>query len=154
MARLLPLVIAVVALIAGLGAGLWLRPNEAVEEAAHDPLPEVEPAPPGAVVLQLPNSFLVPLVSEGKVRAIVVVGLALQLLPDHTIDLKRDEARLRAVFLPVLFDYANLGGFDQNLTSTENLLRLRRLLRDAVRGEFGRVVHDVLIIDLLRQDMA
>lgn len=100
----------------------------------------------------MPNQFLIPLIAEGRVRAMVVVGLALDLLPGHGVDLQRHEARLRAVFLQVLFDHANLGGFDGVFTSGEALLGLRRTLLEAARLELGRHVHDVLVTELMRQE--
>lgn len=157
MRRLLPVLIALIALAAGVGAGHVLRPPppepEPAPAAAEGPAVPAPVAPPAeTTVLRLPNQFLVPLIGEGRVRAMVVVGVALELLPGHGIELQRDEPRLRAVFLQILFDYANLGGFDGVFTSGEQLLTLRRTLLEAARAAFGETVHDVLVVDLVRQE--
>lgn len=154
MRLLLPLILAVLGLGLGLGAGWFLRPAPAVPEAAaaEPGLPAPNRPPEGTEVLRLPNQFLVPLIGEGRVRAMVALGLALDLTVGHTLDLTRDEPRLRSVFLQILFDHANLGGFDGVFTAGEQLLALRRNLLEAARREFGAAVHDVLIIDLLRQE--
>lgn len=157
MRRLLPILIALIALAAGIGAGHMLRPPppapEPVAEIAQGLTVPTRPPPPAeTTVLRLPNQFLVPLIGEGRVRAMVVVGIALELLPGHGIEMQRDEPRLRATFLQLLFDYANLGGFDGVFTSGEQLLALRRTLLEAARDEFGETVHDVLVIDLVRQE--
>jgi len=156
MRRLLPLLLPLLALAIGLGAGWVLRPAPAdpvVSTAAPPPPPPANGRPPqGAEVLRLPAQFLIPLIGEGRVRAMVVMGLALELLPGHGVDLPRHEARLRAVFLQILFDHANTGGFDGVFTSGEQLQGLRRTLLDAARFELGSKVHDVLITELVRQE--
>lgn len=157
MRRLLPILIALVALAAGIGAGHMLRPPPHAPEPAPESAqglgtPPRPAAPAETTVLRLPNQFLVPLIGEGRVRAMVVVGIALELLPGHGIEIQRDEPRLRATFLQPLFDYANLGGFDGVFTSGEQLLTLRRTLLEAARAEFGPSVHDVLVVDLVRQE--
>lgn len=148
MRKLLPILLMVLALAGGVGAGLALRPPPVAAAVA----PDAPPAPANTEVLRLPNPFLVPLIGEGRVRAMVVVGLALELRPGHGIDLAAQEPRLRAIFLQLLFDHANLGGFDGVFTGGEPLIALRRRLLDAVRAAYGSAVHDVLIIDLVRQE--
>lgn len=153
MRRLLPILLALIGLAAGIGAGLMLRPAPAPPEGeAAEAAPLPPPAPLETTVLRMPNPFLVPLIGDGRVRAMVVVGIALELRPEHTIDLQRDEPRLRALFLQQLFDYANLGGFDGVFTNGEQLLGLRRSLTESARGVFGPMVHEVLLVDLLRQE--
>ena len=79
-------------------------------------------------------------------------ALTLELAAGHNVNLARDEPRLRAIFLQMLFDHANLGGFEGVFTSGEALLTLRRALRDAARAEIGQGMQDVLITEILRQE--
>ena len=111
-------------------------------------------APPSGPTetVRLPNQFVVPVIVDGRVQAMVVIGLALELDVGHSFSLATDEARIRAVFLQLLFDHANIGGFNGLFTSGEALLSLRRLLREAARTELGSEVQDVLITELLRQE--
>ena len=162
MKRLLPVILAIVGLAAGLGAGIFLQPQDPAETSATAmvaptdgdlaPPAAQDSAPEDTEVLRLPNQFLVPLIGESGVRAMVVLGLALELRSDHRVDLQRHETRIRAVFLQLLFDHANLGGFDGLFTSGEQLQSLRRTLLEAARSEFGEVVRDVLITELVRQE--
>lgn len=180
MAKLLPILLLVLGLAAGAGAGYVLRPPpEPAEHAAddaHGGTPEGDhdiagighgavdphaaadaqghyaPASGETETVRLPNQFVVPLIVEGRVQAMVVIGLALELDAGHGFELARSEPRLRAVFLQLLFDHANIGGFSGIFTSGEALLSLRRILRDAARVEIGPEVHDILITELLRQD--
>ena len=151
MKLILPLVLAILGVALGGGAGWMLRPPppEPVETAAA-----VAPqaAPTATETLRLSNQFIVPLIEGGQIRSMVVIGLALELAQGHEVALPRDEPKLRAVFLQHLFDYANLGGFDGVFTSGEALTGLRRGLREQARAEIGSALQDVLITELVRQD--
>lgn len=150
MNRMLPLILGLVGLIAGAGAGWVMRPSPPpVDEAAAPRLL----TPPGSTeTLRLPGQYVVPLLTEGRVRSMVVLSLALDLSEGHGINLQRHEARLRAVLLQTLFDHANLGGFDGVFTAGEALIALRRTLLGVVRQELGDAVQDVLVTELLRQE--
>lgn len=151
MKKLLPAILALVGLLTGAGAGLALRPG--TERGADDEVAaHYSPAPANTETLRLPGQFVVPILEDGRVRMMVVMSLALELAEGHTVSLQRQEARLRAVLLQVMFDHANTGGFEGVFTSGEVLLLLRRTLREAARAELGPALHDVLITELLRQE--
>ena len=151
MKKLLPLLLLLVGLGAGAGAGWFLRPQPDPEAAAAPAEPEEAPVLATQTV-RLTNQFIVPLIEEGRVRAMVVIGLALELAEGNTFSLPDEEPRLRAVFLQRLFDHANTGGFDGNFTSGEVLLALRRILTEAAAPVIGPDLRDVLITELLRQE--
>lgn len=144
----LPLVLGLVGLGAGTGAGFYLRP--ATNEDAPEPLPIA--APVAVETVRLPSQFIVPLVTQERVQAVVVIGLALDLAQGHGVSVHSVEPKLRALFLQVMFDFASQGGFSGQFTSGEHLLALRRLLTEAARAELGPVLQDVLITELVRQD--
>lgn len=150
---LLPLILGLGGLAVGAGAGWMLRPPPpAAAEADVDEAPVFAPSSTQLETLRMPNHFVVPVLAEGRVRSMVVLGLALDLAEGHDVSLARHEPRLRSIFLQVLFDHANRGGFEGVFTSGETLIALRRALRDAARAEFGPTVHDVLITEILRQE--
>ena len=100
---------------------------------------------------RLEGQFLVPLVEDGRVASIVVIELALEI--DDTADLAvaGKEPLLRDRMLQILFDHANIGGFDGMFTSNNNMALLRRALLDAATQVMGeRVVFEVLITNILR----
>lgn len=169
MKKLLPIVLLLLGLGVGGGAGWFLQPDPATGpqtaqaqadgggsgDGAHAGAAATghyAPAPENTETIRMPNQFVVPLIEEGRVRAMVVIGLALELQAGHTYSLTENEPRLRAIFLQLLFDHANLGGFEGMFTSGEALLGLRRTLREAARSEIGPQLHDVLITELLRQE--
>ena len=154
MKKLLPLLLLLIGLGAGTGAGWVLRPHPEAQDAHAEDAHAAEAQAPvlATQTVRLPNQFIVPLIEEGRVRAMVVIGLALELAEGHTFSLPDSEPRLRAVFLQRLFDHANLGGFDGVFTSGEVLLALRRILTEAAAPVVGPDLRDVLITELLRQE--
>ena len=163
MKLLIPLIMALTGLAAGAGAGWYLRApvsdenalETTQEEDAREVTARAHDAPQAgeSETLRLTNQFMVPLVRDDRVRAIVVIGLALEVSKGHDITLGLHEARLRAAFLQALFDHANTGGFDGVFTSGEVLLGLRGQLRAIAREQLGASLRDVLITDLIRQEV-
>ena len=169
--KLLPVLIALIGLGGGVGAGLFLRPAaEAADHAAEttsDPA-SAEPsgdehaakgaegdaaeAEGGPEYVKMNNQFVIPVVKEGRVASMVVLSLSLEVAPGNTETVYQREPKLRDVFLQVLFDHANIGGFSGSFTDGSNLVVLRNSLKEAAALVLGTVVSDVLITDIARQD--
>jgi flagellar protein FliL len=150
MRKLLPVLLAILGLAAGVGAGLALRPapDPALEpEVAAPEEPEVPPE-----YVKLNNQFVVPVVDEGRVVSMVILSLSLEVTPGSTEAVFAKEPKLRDVFLQVLFEHANAGGFNGSFTDGANMVLLRRALLETAMATMGDVIHDVLIIDIVRQD--
>lgn len=174
MRRLLPVLLALLGLLAGGGAGFLLRPpaeetapllpcgdaptaadevaaghtgGAGEEAAAADP-----DASPTHEYVKLNNQFVVPVVEDGQVAALVVLSLSLEMTPGITEQVYAREPRLRDGFLRVLFDHANAGGFGGAFTQSNNMEILRGALLEVARKSLGAAVSDVLIIDIVRQD--
>lgn len=154
--KLFPVALALAGLGGGIAAGLFLRPEDVptdeaagVEERADAAAPEgpVEPE-----YVKLNNQFIVPVVEQGRVSAMVVLALSLEVTTGSTETVYEREPKLRDVFLQVLFDHANVGGFSGSFTDGANLIVLRTSLREAAGLVLGTVVKDVLITDIARQD--
>jgi hypothetical protein len=105
-----------------------------------------------AEFVKLNNQFVVPVVAEGRVAALVVMSVSLEVAPGAREAVFSHEPKLRDSFLRVLFDHANAGGFDGIFTTSENLGTLRMALLEAARSVLGDRVADVLILDMMRQD--
>ena len=147
--KLLPVLLGLVGLGIGIGAGIFLRP--ASEEHA---MVEEEPLDPALApeYAKLANQFIVPVMTKGKVSAMVILSLSLEVANGTTQEVYKIEPKLRDVFLQVMFDHANAGGFSGSYTDGANLLLLRKALLEAVMGVLKETVTDVLIIDIVRQD--
>lgn len=150
--KLLPLLLGLVGLGIGIGAGLALRPPPpepteeeiALAEAAE---PEVPPE-----FVKLNNQFIVPVMEEGQVVSMVILSLSLEVEPGASQSIYTLEPKLRDVFLQVLFDHANSGGFRGSFTDAANLVLLRNELSEAAIAVAGKDARKVLISDIARQD--
>lgn len=168
--KLLPILLALIGTGAGIGAGIFLMPpaEEEKPEAAVDciaPEGEVAHATPAAAdhgdaaetqgqreYVKLNNQFVVPVMGENRVRALVVASLSVEVTTGTTETVYAREPKLRDVFLQVMFDHANIGGFEGSFTTGDRMNILRNALRDAARSVLGSDVSDVLITEIARQD--
>lgn len=170
MKLILPVILLLVGTGGGVAAGLFLSSpaEEPVEEAMLAPCGPLteggeaapietaatsEAASTGTEFARLSNQFVVPVVTDEQVQALVVVSLSVE-VPLGTQALVFDqEPKLRDAFLQVLFDHSNLGGFDGQFTASSNMRNLRTALRNAAREAIGDQILDVLILELVRQDV-
>jgi hypothetical protein len=156
---LIPVVLLLLGLGGGVGAGLLLsNPPPADIVAETESTPEViddpsGPSPSGLTeFVRLNNQFVVPIVRNGTVRSLVVMSLTLEVDLGNNQTVFSQEPRLRDSFLQVMFAHANAGGFDGSFTQAVTMAPLRAALRDAARQALGAIAHDVLIVDITRQD--
>ncbi|MBN9677504.1 flagellar basal body-associated FliL family protein [Salipiger bermudensis] len=170
MKKLLPILLAVIGTAAGIGAGLVLAPaptahdiaetasaGDGHDTSAHDGAgdhsdADDEDGEGGNEYVRLSNQFVVPVVGNDRVESLVVLSLSLEVGPGDTEAVFAQEPKLRDVFLRVLFDHANIGGFAGNFTEQHRMDRLRRALWEAARNVMGKIVFDVLITEIARQD--
>jgi hypothetical protein len=159
--RLLPFVLPLVGLAGGMGAGFALRPEapEPVPETAEPAEALVPSSGPAETALAEPpeyarmnNQFVVPVLEGGRVAAMVILSLSIEIPPGGAEDVYAREPKLRDSFLRVLFDHANAGGFRGAFTDGSNMVLLRRALLESARAVLGPVARDVLITDIVRQD--
>lgn len=145
--KLLPLILGLIGLGAGIGAGVFLRH---APEAEAEMVEAEQKEPPEYVKLN--NQFVIPVVEAGEVAALVVISLSLEVKAGGTDLVFKREPKLRDVFLQVLFDHANAGGFRGSFTDGSNLVVLRQALKEVAFQVLGDTVTDVLIVDIGRQD--
>ena len=159
MKKLFPIVLIVMGAGAGTGAGLILQPLS--EKSVEDSVSEqhgAEIAAPASgdhalkEYVKIANQFVVPIVEEKRVTALVVLSLSLEVMQGQTDSVFVLEPKLRDGFLQLLFEHANSGGFEGSFTETERLAVIRRGLLDVARRVLGPGVSDVLITDIMRQD--
>lgn len=171
MGKLLPILLAIIGLGAGVGAGLALRPapelaandgtcpcdcaalTAALEEAGLSPDGETPQAQESSDYVKLNNQFVVPIVKAERIAAMVVLSISLEVPPGGSEAIYKREPKLRDMFLQVLFDHANSGGFDGAFTDGLKMDPLRTALLETSRQELGNSIRSVLITDVARQDM-
>ncbi|MGB5865968.1 MAG: flagellar basal body-associated FliL family protein [Sulfitobacter sp.] len=173
MKKLIPLVLVLVGTGAGVGAGIFLRPDAPPEVTETTDVAMAEEMDQhvdkdqdqdhatddhgdehnSSEYVQLSNQFVVPLVSGERVAALVVLALSIEVPAGGTDLVLQREPKLRDSFLQILFDHANMGGFDGNFTDAQMLDRLRRSLKEVAQKDLGKeLVQDVLIVEIARQD--
>ena len=163
MGKLVPVLLALFGLGGGVGAGLVLRPapdaahaeegsdhaEGEAEEPNHAEDGDAEGLPE---YVKMNNQFVVPVVEEGRVAAMVVLSLSLEVEVGNTEAVYTREPKLRDALLQVLFDHANIGGFNGSFTDGSNLVVLRESLKEAANLVMSGIVLDILITDIARQD--
>jgi flagellar protein FliL len=168
MKKLLPIILVVVGIAAGIGAGIFFRPESAPEDIALN-TPEacvenevasslplataVAIDPQTREYVRLNNQFIVPVVLNERVSSLIVLSLSIEVAKGQSQIVFEREPKLRDVFLQVLFNHANIGGFHGAFTETRNMTVLRRALREAGQSVLGDLISDILITDLARQDV-
>jgi flagellar FliL protein len=171
MKKLIPIIIILVFAGAGVAAGLMLKPDEEMAIAEMGPcgddpnthdkgddkiaLISEKPNPASNVTydyVKLNNQFIVPMIKGDVVRSVAIVALSIEVKAGTSDKVYSVEPRLRDSFLQALFDHASLGGFDGDFATTENLLRMRRSLKQSAVAVLGDLVNDVLVTDIARQD--
>ncbi|PYG29583.1 flagellar basal body-associated FliL family protein [Pelagimonas varians] len=166
MRKLLPIILALIGTAAGVGAGLFLMPAPDPEDAhaaadcvvpmeeVHHVTAEAKQDGPteGRDYVKLNNQFVIPVVGPDRVNALVVASLSIEVPTGSTEVVYAREPKLRDVFLQVLFDHANIGGFEGTFTSGDRMEILRAALLEAARPVLGNDVSDILITEIARQD--
>ena len=165
--KLLPVIFLAVGLGAGVGAGIVLAPSDKGKDDAKEAVAKTKPNKDKKAkskkggkdekasefeYLKLTKQFVVPVVADDRISALVTMSLSLETRPGITESFYEIEPKLRDGFLQVLFDHANTGGFDGAFTQSDNLSSLRQALLEVAKKDLGEDVSRVLIMSVARQD--
>ena len=159
MGKLLPVILLVIGVGIGGGAGAYLKPK--VEACDHEPCGDKDASHAEVVqsvedepnYLAMKGQFVVPVIQDELVRSLIVMTLSLEVEPGATEEVYSKEPKLRDAFLRVLFDHAHVGGFNGAFTESGRLSILRVALLETAQLILGAQVQDILITDIIRQEM-
>lgn len=161
MKLLLPLILALVGVGAGAGAGLLLSPAPTADsdEQAQDCISPETPvvaaipeSPSASEYVKLNNQFVIPVIEEGRISAMVIVSLSVEVTVGQKAVVYEHEPKLRDAYNEVFFLHANAGGFGGVFTDVAPMNRLQLALTEATRALLGPSVKSVLIDSIMRQD--
>ncbi|MEM9642033.1 MAG: flagellar basal body-associated FliL family protein [Pseudomonadota bacterium] len=162
MGKILPLVLVLVGLSGGVGAGYLLKPVPEVcaaddtvcleKEAEAKETAESE-AEVATEYAELNRQFIIPLLRGERVASLVVASLAVEVTEGETASVYDKEPKIRDAFLQIMFVHAHSGGFDGDFTSARSMKDLKTRLVEAAEPILGKVLKDVLITEIVRQDM-
>ncbi len=179
MKKLLPVLIGLLGLAAGVGAGLALKPTPpaAMAEAcpaapaaegaaaaggeaspcAADPFSPGKPAEKKKsaelAYVTMDKPFVVPVFAGEKVAAMVVVSLSVETETESAHAIEDVKPQLRDGFLKVMFRHANSGGFDGSFTTGRKIEDLKSALLASAHEVVPDIpVDEVLITEIARQD--
>lgn len=163
MKALIPIILALVGTGVGAGAGIFLAPEPEEQICDQEPCEEKEKTKDDeksedettdeADYLRLQNQFVIPVVRDEVVAALVVMSLSLEVQPGSEDAIYSREPKLRDALLRVLFDHAFIGGFDGTFTESSRIAALKVALLEAAQSVLGDLVSDILITDIVRQEM-
>jgi len=102
--------------------------------------------------LKFKRQFVVPVIGEDRVEALVLLNIGISLSGDVKEELFRYEPKFRDVFMRELLGMSNAGYFNNELTDPNTYEVLRETLLRAAKEIQKDGVKDVLILDFARQD--
>ncbi|MBV2359339.1 flagellar basal body-associated FliL family protein [Thalassococcus sp. CAU 1522] len=164
---ILPIVLALIGTAAGVGAGVFLTADKPdapdrseTESSESDDKALVDDTQASDTVkhdgptdfVKLNNQFIIPVLHDDRVASLVILSLSLEVPEGRTEAVYSKEPRLRDAFLRVLFDHANIGGFDGAFTRSPRMEVLRGALTDTARNVVGDDLLAVLVTEISRQD--
>ena len=153
-----PLILAIagiVALAGGAGAGMMMGAGGEKEPKGEEEMApkEVKVAPPSSFeYVKFNSQFVIPIQNEGRVTALLVTNLQLEVVEGNTENAFLREPRIRDAFLKILFNMAAEGAFESDMFAPDTQTELRGRLLTAAKGILGDSVNAVLISDFLKQE--
>lgn len=102
--------------------------------------------------LKFKRQFVVPVIGEDRVDALVLLNIGISLSGDMKEELFRLEPKFRDAFMRELLGMSNAGYFNDELTNPETYEVLRETLLRAAKDIEKEGVKDILILDFARQD--
>jgi len=105
-----------------------------------------------ASYIKFKRQFVVPVMTRGKIEALVIMNLNLELNSDAPSNAYSLEPKLRDAITRELLALSNQGIFGDNLTSAESYENIRKTLLSACEQILPEGIQDILILDIARQE--
>lgn len=107
----------------------------------------------GVIYFKFSREFVVPVVSQGRVTSLVILNLNLEADADMSQKLFEMEPKLRDNIMTTLITISNDGKTFESMTDLENYESIRSMVMMNLKSVMATGVHNVLIVDLAKQDL-
>ncbi len=163
-----PVLMGIVGVSGGAAAGFYFKTTHKIEDtdtgvhetavaAEHDTEHEqtdtTTHANADVEYAKLNNQFVVPVVAGGKMEAMIILGLSVEIPAGQQEALFELEPKLRDALFSTMLNHANLGGFSGDFTSPSMMRALRESLDQTAQSVAPGLARSVLILEIARQDM-
>ncbi|WP_291205225.1 hypothetical protein [Hyphomonas sp.] len=107
----------------------------------------------GVIYFKFSREFVVPVVSQGRVTSLVIINLNLEADADMSQKLFEMEPKLRDNIMTTLITISNDGKTFESMTDVENYESIRSMVMMNLKSVMSTGIHNVLIVDLAKQDL-
>ncbi len=107
----------------------------------------------GVIYFKFSREFVVPVVSQGRVTSLVILNLNLEADANMSQKLFEMEPKLRDNIMTTLITISNDGKTFESMTDVENYESIRSMVMMNLKSVMSTGVHNVLIVDLAKQDL-
>ena len=111
-----------------------------------------EETAPAADFMKFKRQFVVPVMKDEAVEALVLLNLGLEFEESKRDEIFRKEPRYRDAFIRELLQLSDKGFFNEEMTSPDTYEVVRETLLRAAKTVDEKGISDVLILDFSRQD--
>lgn len=99
------------------------------------------------------REFVVPMIEDERVQSLVILNLNLEVDSSLSRELFSKEPVLRDNIMTTLIELSSGGRTLNSITDVENYETLRSMILENLRKEIPEGIHNVLILDMARQDL-
>lgn len=155
--KVMPILALLLGLVGGATSAVLLALSDTELSAAGEHIAANDPGPDHTdqgdlEIVKLPSQFVVPVIIDNRVRAMVILTVALEVGAGNGDTVRALEPKLRDEFLAELFNLAAMDGFRDELLTRQTLELVKRALTERSREVIGSKAVNVLITDMARQD--
>ena len=107
----------------------------------------------GVIYYKFSREFVVPVVTAGRVTSLVIININIEADESVSQKLFEMEPKLRDNIMTTLITISNDGETFESMTDVENYETIRSMLLMNLQSLIGEGIHNVLIMDLAKQDL-
>ena len=173
--QIVPAIVALLCILAGGAGGYFMKSSSAASapSAAHEDTEkghgEAKKADKGhdkggksqhgeaaggeVTFYKFTREFVVPMIEDDRVKSLVILNLNLEIDTSISQELFSKEPILRDNIMTTLVKLSSGGKTMDSITDVDNYETLRSMILSNLQNEIPEGIHNVLILDMARQDL-